>query len=146
MIYTSEHVLLEEAIEELVATIIKTPYGLNYQKQQALLKADVTAQTLKNKFLKEKENFSNWEQYGKLTPGYQEKLLALRKMKRQLDLLPSVANFRQAETDLQNELDEVALRISHLISTEIKVAYGNPFFHQGAKQQHSCQSGGCHHG
>lgn len=146
MIYTSEIVWLEEAVDELVTTILTTSTGLTYKKQQEILAADLPAQSLKNNFLKEKEKFAEWEQYGKLAPGYREKMLALRKMKRQLDVLPNVAAFRKAETDLQEELDEVALKVSHLISTEIKVDYGNPFFHQGKSGQHSCQGGGCHHG
>lgn len=62
--------------------------------------------------------------------------------KRALDLNEIVANYRFAETNVQTLLDTIGLKIAQLISEDIKVDAGNPFFERGKK--HSGCGGSCH--
>ncbi len=55
------------------------------------------------------------------------------KAKRALDLNEIVANYRFAETNVQTLLDTIGLKIAQLISEDIKVDAGNPFFERGKK-------------
>ncbi|WP_071131046.1 YlbF family regulator [Enterococcus timonensis] len=139
MIYTSETAVLEDLAEQLVEVIWQSELGQNYLECAEILENDSQAQKLKLEFLEAKENFQQISEYGKFTPGFKEAQRTARQKKRQLDMWPTVAEFKAAETALQEELDVIAQQIAATISPTIKVDYGNPFFHQ--ESHHHCQGG-----
>ena len=67
------------------------------------------------------------QRFGKYHPEYKRVNLEIREVKRDMDLYPTIADFKRAEMDLQTILDEISLKIGRAVSPQIKVPAGNPF-------------------
>lgn len=131
---------LEDKSLELIQQIKQSQAFQKYLNSKKEMEICPEVATIKQEFVSKKDKFEQIEGYGELAPDYKEQRRALRKAKRQLDLHSKVAEFRFAETDLQNLLDEVGQQIAGTISAEIKVDAGNPFFETGKA---GCK-GNCH--
>lgn len=145
MIYTTAVLELEELAATLGQAITTSSLAQDYQTAQLQMAASSTVAEKKAQFLAAKDKFQKVAEYGQYAPDYRQLQIAMGRAKRHLDMLPEVAAFRLAQTQLQQQLDTVTQAIAATVSAEIIVDYGNPIFHQGQKKhhhEHGC-SGGC---
>lgn len=134
-----ETIEITEKAENLGKIIIQSEIGENYFKNLYKLKNDKLAQQKIKKFVALKDLYEEVQRFGKYHPEYKRVNLEIREAKRDMDLHPTIADFKKAETDLQTVLDEISLKIGKSVSEQIKVPTGNLFFDSGS----SCSSGGC---
>ena len=124
----------EDQTECLISALLESDAVQNYKETKKAMYASAEVAQLQKAFLEAKSAFERVEAYGIHAPDFREKQRALRKAKRALDLNEIVANYRFADT--------IGLKIAQLISEDIKVDAGNPFFERGKK--HSGCGGSCH--
>lgn len=141
MIYDDRFFEIEDQVSAVVHALAVSPSFEKYLQAKKQVYNDQKAVLLKQVFNEKKRSFEKIADYGTYAPGYKEQQREVRKAKRALDLNEKVAEFRLAETDLQNLLDEIGLTVAQTISSEIKVDAGNPFFVTG---KHSGCGGNCH--
>jgi cell fate (sporulation/competence/biofilm development) regulator YlbF (YheA/YmcA/DUF963 family) len=137
LLATLERVELIEQAEFLARSIIQSEVAEHYRQCLNTLNKDQVAQHLIKRFIDIKESYEEVQRFGKYHPNYQEVMKETRYLKREIDLHPSVHDFKKAEKQLQDLLDEISVLIGHAVSEQIKVPTGNPFF-----DSMSC-SGGC---
>lgn len=142
MIVTERLFAIEDQTECLISALLESDAVQNYKETKKAMYASAEVAQLQKAFLEAKSAFERVEAYGIHAPDFREKQRALRKAKRALDLNEIVANYRFAETNVQTLLDTIGLKIAQLISEDIKVDAGNPFFERGKK--HSGCGGSCH--
>ena len=100
------------------------------------MRLDQAAQEKIQTFNSMKDSYEEVQRFGRYHPDYRTVTKAIREAKREMDLHPSIIEYKQAENHLQQLLDEVSVLIGHSVSPHIKVPTGNPFF------ESSC-GGGC---
>ncbi|EGO9397409.1 YlbF family regulator [Enterococcus faecalis] len=142
MIVTEHLFAIEDQTECLISALLESDAVQNYKETKKAMYASREVAQLQKTFLEAKSAFERVEAYGIHASDFREKQRALRKAKRALDLNEIVANYRFAETNVQTLLDTIGLKIAQLISEDIKVDAGNPFFERGKK--HSGCGGSCH--
>lgn len=140
MLTTMETIEIMEKAETLGNIIIQSEIGENYFNSLYKLKNDKLAQQKVKKFVTLKDLYEEVQRFGKYHPEYKRVNLEIREAKRDMDLHPTIADFKKAETDLQTILDEISLNIGRAVSEQIKVPTGNLFFDSSSS---SCSSGGC---
>lgn len=140
MIYDEKLLKVDDKVDQLLAAIRNSEVFQTYQQAKATLTEDPAVAAAQQDFLKARDAFEAIASYGAYASGYREKQIAVYQKKRKLDLLPTVTAFRQAETDLQEMLDQIGGSIAHSISESVKVDAGNPFFEE---DQSGCR-GNCH--
>lgn len=140
MIINDQLFELEDQCDRLTAAIAESVSFQDYVEKKVAVYQDDHISELIQDFVNKKAAFEKIEAYGLHAPDYREKNRALRQAKRKLDLDPEVAEFRIAETNLQELLDSICLSIAETISDTIKVDAGNPFFEKGNA---GCR-GNCH--
>lgn len=131
---------LEDQNQLLIQEILASKSYKNYLLARKQMNDCLEVAKLKKTFQTEKDKFERIAAYGEYAPDYRQQQRKVRISKRALDLNEKVAAFRLAETDFQQLLDEIGIRLAQVISSEIKVDAGNPFFETG---NHSCK-GNCH--
>lgn len=137
MIATDEFLQVIENSELLGTYISQSEIALQYKKAKKELDEDVEAQIIIAQFIQMKEKYEEVQRFGKYHPDFKTVSTEMRELKRELDLHETIANFKQAENDLEQLLNEVSRIIADAVSPHIKVPTGNPFF-----DNRSCQ-GGC---
>ncbi|WP_413379991.1 YlbF family regulator [Alkalihalobacillus sp. 1P02AB] len=128
--------LIEEA-SDLAQAISESEVFVDYVIKKKQLEQDKEAQKAISDFNRLKDQYEEVQRFGKYHPDYKEVSSTIRQTKRKLDLIPTVMEFKKAEKELEQLLNEVSGVIAHSVSQTIKVPTGNPFF-----DQMSC-SGGC---
>lgn len=139
LIYDEHFFEIEDQVEQLLNSLMNSQIFDSYLMKKQEVNQNQEVLEIRADFSQKKEAFNQISAYGNYAPDYREKQRSLRKAKRVLDLHPTVAEFRVAETDLQGILDEIGIKIARSISDEIKVETGNPFF----ESKSSC-GGKCH--
>lgn len=142
MIYNEKMLALDEQIDCLLTAIEESASCQDYRLAQASLQKDAQGSRLKQHFQQKKDAYEAVLAYGEYAPGFSKTRQEVLSAKRELDLHPPVAQFRQAETQLQSLLDEIGQTLAQHIDEKIKVDAGNPFFTEGSHQE-SC-GGKCH--
>ena len=142
MIYDEKMLAIDDQIDQVLGAIQEAAIFRQYLAKKQILNEDEAAVAAKRIFGEKKRRYEELQAYGKYAPGYQDSLKSVMQAKRELDLTPSVSEFRVAETNLQGLLDEIGGAIAGAIDEEIKVAAGNPFFETGSSAS-SC-GGNCH--
>ncbi len=142
MIYDEKMLAVEQKIDQLVSAIANSDICEEYQSAHKKLTDDPDALILRQVFAEKKDRYEAVTAYGEYAPGFMEVRSAVMAAKRQLDLQPTVAEYRLRETRLQTLLDEITKTIAHKIDEKIKVDAGNPFFETGG--QHEGCGGNCH--
>jgi cell fate (sporulation/competence/biofilm development) regulator YlbF (YheA/YmcA/DUF963 family) len=138
MIITENLFAIEKKVKELAKLILSSEQAKNYYLASEKCLNDKEAILLEQKLQSAYDAFLQVQKYGSYAPDYKEKKHAFYQTKRAYDLSKSVASMRLAETDIQNILDEIAVKITGKVSKKILVKTGNPFTkHQNKK---SCQS------
>jgi cell fate (sporulation/competence/biofilm development) regulator YlbF (YheA/YmcA/DUF963 family) len=138
MLATLERLELLENTERLAAMIVESEIVEQYRICLYRLNKSKESQRKIKRFVSIKELYEEVQRFGKYHPDYKRVMTQVREFKREMDLDPLVADFKLAENDLQNLLDEISVLVGSAVSEHIKVPTGNPFFDSG----HSC-SGGC---
>lgn len=141
MIINDELFVIEDQCQDLIEAILNSDTFNQYLVQKQRLNTAADVKVLQENFLALRETVEDMERYAAYAPDFRQKKRDLRHAKRELDLHEDVANFRVAETEMQEILDMVGYRLANTISKDIKVDRGNPFFEMGSKS--SC-GGNCH--
>lgn len=136
MLATLERMAILDKADELAAMITESEESEHYRKSLYKLKNSRETQRKIQDFVKMKELYEEVQRFGKYHPEYKRVMMSIRELKRDMDMDAHVAEFRRAETGLQNLLDEISMMIGRSVSEHIKVPAGNPFF------ESSC-GGGC---
>lgn len=139
MLATTERVLLLDEADELAKMILQSDMIENYQISLYKLRSNKESQRKISTFIRMKDRYDEVQRFGKYHPDYKVVMGQIRDVKREMDLDDNVAEFKRAENDLQNLLDEVSMIVGKSVSIHIKVPTGNPFFDSSS----GCSSGGC---
>lgn len=137
MFATLERVEILQCADELAQMVIESEVGENYLISLYKLQNDADAQAKIKAFTDMKERYEEVQRFGRYHPDYKYVNLETRNRKRELDLHPTVAQFKIAENKFQEALDQISVIIARSVSPHIKTPAGNPFFEDG------CSSGGC---
>ncbi|MFD5850303.1 YlbF family regulator [Cytobacillus pseudoceanisediminis] len=140
MLATLERMAILDKADELAAMITESEEAEHYRKSLYKLKNSSETQRKIQDFVKMKELYEEVQRFGKYHPEYKRVMMSIRELKRDMDMDDHVAEFRRAETGLQNLLDEISMMIGRSVSEHIKVPAGNPFFE--ASCGGGCGSGG----
>lgn len=142
MIVTIERTQIIDHAEQLAKMIIDSDIAETYRRHLNTMKSNKETQRKIQRFVKLKKRYEEVERFGKYHPDYKTVMAKIREAKREMDMDEHVANFKRAETDLQNLLDEISVLIGHSVSPNIKISTGNPFFetanHGGCSVGGSC--------
>ncbi len=140
MLATLERVQILDTAEDIARMIIDSDVAENYRQRLYKMKTDPETQNKINRFTKLKEQYEYVQLFGRYHPDYQTIMTETRLAKREMDMDDNVASFKQAETALQNLLDEISYIIGRSVSESVKVDTGNPFFE--TKHKVGCSTGG----
>ena len=142
MLATMETIEIVQKAEALAELVMQSEIGENYFAHLYKLKNDQLAQQKIKKFGALKDLYEEVQRFGKYHPEYKRVNMDIREAKRDMDLHPTIANFKRAEMDLQTVLDEISMKIGRAVSPQIKVPTGNPFFDSGSGCSGGCGTGG----
>ena len=142
MIYTEDTLLVEEKTRALVEAIVASQTLNKVVAQRVVIDSSLSINEKVRQFMEAKTSFEKVEAYGKYAPNYTEKRRIMRKMKRALDTDDAIMSYRLCESDLQETLDLVSYQLAQIVSPDIKIDAGNPFFEFA---QRGC-GGSCHVG
>lgn len=131
---TNADVLL--ASDDLSEMILQSEVYHSYRNAKRAVQEDEGCRELLQAFMKKKEAYEEVQRFGKYHPDFHRVTAEIRELKRQVDTEPLIAAFKEAETELENLLNEISGFFANAVSPEIKVPSGNPFFDSGC-------SGGC---
>ena len=129
--------------DHLAQLIVKSEEAKRYQWCKQQLAEDKEAQQLIKRFNQQKERYEEVERFGKYHPDYKRIKTRDAEAKRELDLHDTVAQFKKAERELENILNEVSKIVAYAVSEQIKVPTGNPFWDTLGCGGSGCGSGGC---
>ncbi|OIK15169.1 YlbF family regulator [Bacillus sp. MUM 13] len=142
MLATIERADILQSADELAQMVIQSELGENYFQSLYNMRNDSEAQRKIREFSSLKDLYEEVQRFGKYHPEYKRVNLEIRHSKRDMDLHPTIAEFKRAETELQGILDEMSLKIGQAVSFNIKVPSGNPFFESQSRCGGGCGSGG----
>ncbi|MFB5281321.1 YlbF family regulator [Peribacillus asahii] len=142
MLATMETIEIVQKAEALAKLVMQSEIGENYFAHLYKLKNDQLAQQKIKKFVALKDLYEEVQRFGKYHPEYKRVNTDIREAKRDMDLHPTIADFKRAEMDLQTVLDEISMKIGRAVSPQIKVPTGNPFFDSGSGCSGGCGTGG----
>lgn len=144
MLATEERMNILDITEELSKMILRSDVVENYYRSLYKLRQDKKAMNLIQAFTKQKELYEEVHRIGRYHPDYLKVIKETRELKRDIDLLENVYEFKKAENALQSLLDEISVLIGHSVSRDIKVPTGDPFFESSSgcsgcgSEGHSC--------
>lgn len=121
MLATVETVDLLDLTDELSEMVNQSEQMLNYIEKKIQLKKDQQSQALLKAFERKKEQYEDVQRFGRYHPDYRVITKEIRLLKREVDMLDSVAQFKVAERELQMLLDDISERIAHSVSKQIMV-------------------------
>jgi cell fate (sporulation/competence/biofilm development) regulator YlbF (YheA/YmcA/DUF963 family) len=139
MLATTESIMLLDEAEDLAKMILQSDIATAYQISLYNLRSNKDTQRKINSFTRIKERYEEVQRFGKYHPDYKLVMGQIRDIKREMDLDDYVAEFKRAENDFQQLLDEVSMIVGKSVSINVKVPTGNPFFDSGS----GCSTGGC---
>ncbi|MBO8176402.1 MAG: YlbF family regulator [Bacillus sp. (in: Bacteria)] len=142
MLATMEQIEIINFAEQLANMIIQSETAEQYRRCYHKLYTDEQTKRKIQAFVQLKERYEEVQRFGKYHPDYKEVTRKIREVKREMDLDENVANFKRAENDMQQLLDEISRLIGHAVSPQIKVPTGNPFFDSLSSCGGGCGSGG----
>mgnify|MGYP001953874420 FL=1 len=139
---TSEWAFIIDEADQLSAMILSSEQAQKYRDAYREVYGDEALVQQINEFTKMKEQYEDVQRFGKYHPDYHTIMKKIREQKRALDLNERIANYKIAENDFQDLLDEVSLIIGKSVSEAVKVPVSNPFFSSGSSCGSGCGSGG----
>lgn len=129
--------------EHLARLIVESEEAKRYRWCKQQLANDEEAQRLIKRFNEYKERYEEVERFGKYHPDYQRIKQEMRAAKRELDLRDTVSQFKRAERELEDILNEVSRIVAYAVSDQIKVPTGHPFWDTMGCGGGGCATGGC---
>jgi cell fate (sporulation/competence/biofilm development) regulator YlbF (YheA/YmcA/DUF963 family) len=142
LLATLERIELLESADRLARMVLDSDIAEQYHICLYKLRSNQESQRKISRFVGLKELYEEVQRFGKYHPDYKRVMTEIRECKRAMDLDPLVADFKLAENDLQNLLDEISVIVGGAVSKHIKVSTGNPFFETGTSHGGGCGSGG----
>jgi cell fate (sporulation/competence/biofilm development) regulator YlbF (YheA/YmcA/DUF963 family) len=142
LLATIERLEIQESAENLASQILQSDVAEEYRRCLYKLQSDKDTQRKVLEFNKMKELYEEVQRFGRYHPDYKRVMKEIRELKRDMDMDENVADFRRAEKDLQNLLDQVSVLIGRSVSENVKVPTGNPFFDSASACGGGCGSGG----
>ncbi|RFU61172.1 YlbF family regulator [Bacillus sp. V59.32b] len=142
MLATMESVTIMQFADTLAGMVLQSEAGDNYRLSLYKMQNDREAQQKIRAFASLKDLYEEVQRFGKYHLEYKRVNLEIRELKRAMDLHPTIADFKRAETEIQGILDEISMKIGHAVSPNIKVPSGNPFFDSLSSCSGGCGSGG----
>ncbi|MCC4722147.1 YlbF family regulator [Salinicoccus sp. RF5] len=136
MVTETELEILDQ-IDALNEKIRQTEVYRHYCKYRTLLEQDEEVAGLIDQFTRLKMDFEEVQRFGKYHPDFSTKRREINQFKKKLDMHPVIMEYRRAEYQLQEMLDEVLYHVSISVSSHVNVVSSNPFFSV------SSDSGGC---
>lgn len=133
-----DYVAILDHAEHVANMINQSEVIQTYEKAYVTLQEDEDAQRFIQKFNRFKERYEEVERFGRYHPDYTEIMQNIRKVKRDMDLHPTVAKFKIAEREAQRFLDEISEIIAESVSEHIIVPKEDGLF-----QENGCASGNC---
>lgn len=128
MLATVETIDLLDLTDELSEMVNQSELMLNYIEKKQQLKKDQQSQALLKAFEHQKEQYEDVQRFGRYHPDYRVITKETRLLKREVDMLDSVAQFKVAERELQMLLDDISERIAHSVSKQIMVPRDGALF------------------
>ncbi|SEN64242.1 Cell fate regulator YlbF, YheA/YmcA/DUF963 family (controls sporulation, competence, biofilm development) [Amphibacillus marinus] len=139
MLATSEILEILDLTDDLGQMIIQSEAMLNYLSRKKQLKDDIEAQSLIKQFERKKVEYEEVQRFGRYHPDFSQTTKETRLLKREIDMLEAVAQFKIAERELQMLLDDISQTLASSISKQIIVPRDGALF-QGSGC--GCGSGG----
>nr|WP_207627471.1 YlbF family regulator [Bacillus sp. MM2020_4] len=137
---TIERIELLENAEGLAKMVLESDIAEQYQICLYKMQHNKETQRKIKQFANLKELYEEVQRFGKYHPDYKKVMMKIREYKREMDLDPLVAEFKVAENELQDLLDQISRLVGNAVSEHIKVPSGNPFFDNGHGS--GCGTGG----
>ncbi|GAB7386766.1 regulatory iron-sulfur-containing complex subunit RicF [Bacillaceae bacterium] len=128
---------------EVADFINRSQVMADYLARKREMHSDADACRLIRDFQRVKEAYEEAQRFGKYHPDYRRIMKEVRVRKREMDLHPSIANYKRAEKRLEELLYHVAKTIAHSVSETIKVPSDNPLLGGFGCGSGGCGSGGC---
>ncbi|MGT2933227.1 YlbF family regulator [Streptococcus catagoni] len=126
LIINEELLEIEDAIDTLVANLLKTPEYKNCCRLKKIFESDQALQKQLADFKDLKDRYEEASRYADFHPETKDLKRALLFKKRQLDLNPLTVEFRYAEVDFQKHLAKIAQKLAKTVSSSIFVDSGLP--------------------
>lgn len=142
MLATMERMEILDEVDQLTAMILQSEEVEHYLSCKNRVKQDPEAQRLIKTFIKKKEQYEEVQRFGKYHPDYAKVTKEIREWKRKVDMHDTIVEFKKAEGDLQNLLDEISVMIGRSVSEHVKISTGNPFFESSSGCGGGCGTGG----
>lgn len=125
---SSDWIDIFESVDELNELFMHSAIVSAYHKAHQDVYSTPEVAKVVHEFSRLKETYEEVQRFGKYHPDYKTINTQIRIKKREMDLLPQVAELKAAENDVQDLLDEISLLVAHAVSQDIKVPVNNPFF------------------
>ena len=109
MLATIESVLILDNAEKIAEMINQSEIAVYYKTCLDKLRKNAETQKKIQNFLQMKEKYEDVQRFGKYHPDFKKVMKEVREVKREMDLDEHVAEFRKAENDFQDLLDEVSM-------------------------------------
>ncbi|MNI47807.1 hypothetical protein D3C73_1023430 [compost metagenome] len=109
----------------------------DYQQGKRLMAENAEAQALIRKLMQKKDLFEECQRFGHFHPEYHKAMNAVSEVQEELDAVPCVKFFKDAEERLDELLYEISATIAHSVSETVKVPSNKLEPHSGG-----CSSGG----
>lgn len=140
MIFTEEVFAIEEELDTLLETLVCSQTFKKHCQNKGTILTNPETMIKEKEFKEAKAAFERIAQYGDYAPEFKSLRRELRQKKRVLDLDEHVMEFRMTEHDVQSMLDRIVFEMAQVVSNDIKIDAGNPFFEFASK---GC-GGNCH--
>lgn len=121
---------------ELGDMILASREVADYLRGRKMVAEDAAAQGLIRRLGQKKDLFEECQRFGHFHPEYHKALNEVEQVQKELDALPSVTFFKNAEDELDELLYEVSASIAYSVSDTVKVP----------SNKLKPQSGGCSSG
>lgn len=108
-------------VANLAEQINHSTEAKEYRKYKVHLQEHAEVQQLLQEFQRVKDDFAEAQRFGIFHPNYHEAKAKAQEYQQRLNTHPVIAQFRQAEEQLDQLLHQVSLIIAHSVSESIKV-------------------------
>ncbi|TGB00186.1 YlbF family regulator [Sporolactobacillus shoreae] len=145
MIATMERVSLLDETDQLASMVLHSELYEKYKSCQAAVSRDKEAQSLIRQFKVIREKYDEVQRFGRYHPDYKSVIRQVMDANRNVEMNPLIADYKNAEKELNEMLGQVSLQLAHAVSASIKVPTGDPFFDRACST--GCGGGGkckCH--
>lgn len=141
MLATLETLEILDASDELSIMVIQSEAAEEYRTCLNRMRNSKESQRKIAAFVELKDLYEEVQRFGKYHPEYKRVMTTIREVKREMDMDENVAQFRLAENQLQNLLDEIGMIVGKSVSQSVKVPTGSPYF-SSSSCGGGCSSGG----